>query len=443
MRPLSIAFVALVLCLAAPLHGDDAAAIRLYRDGLTSIVHYLDLMPSPDALPTRQQREDARLLWKSFLDYELALEAIRAAHSGFASDADFRLYHAAYLTEYRHALDFIARAERHPEYHTILNEPVPSLGLISGTYSDFKLRWLNVARAAEFASFALLDKTRGGDPLPGAADDAAAILAAGAGKGSTETVRNAVRIVRDASWAPVPRTLHAIAGGPEKEGPRPSFISSAQIAAMKKKVRPGDLIFERRDWALSNIGLPGFWSHVAMYVGTPAERRTRFGDAFEERLRGAATYPRVGDASVIEAVGEGVIANTFERSADADYVAILRPNVNSETIENAIVRAFSYVGRPYDFEFDFASDDKIVCTELVYKSFEGALQLPVMHLAGHPVTPANDYVRWFDETFDRGRQLDFVAFVDGSAARRNARESGVTALRASWKRPRWYAVETQ
>ncbi len=93
------------------------------------------------------------------------------------------------------------------------------------------------------------------------------------------------------------------------------------------------------------------------------------------------------------------------------------------------------MGRPYDFEFDFATDDRIVCTELVYKSYEGSLDLPVMRLAGRSVTPANDYIRSFDERFDRGRDLDFVAFLDGHARSRRATEASAAELRASWKRP--------
>jgi hypothetical protein len=208
-------------------------------------------------------------------------------------------------------------------------------------------------------------------------------------------------------------------------------------------MRAGDLVFQRRDWALTNVGLPGFWSHVAMYVGTPAERRATFGDAFEDRVRAqnAASYARLEKATVVEAIGEGVIASTFEHSADADYIGVLRPRLAPAAIGDAIARAFTYVGRPYDFEFDFATDDRIVCTELVYKSFEGALHLPVMHLAGRAVTPANDFVRFWDETFDRAPELDFVAFLDGDAAHRSARKGAVTAFRSSWTRPRWHALQ--
>lgn len=422
------------LLLLAILVGDDTTAITVYRHGLLNITSYLGSVPVDGTkLPTREERQNARLMWRSFLDYQLALESIRTANSDFlersgaARNRGFRQYFAAWLAQYRTALQFIEAAERHPEYHSILNERDPTLGLVSGAYSDFKFRWLNVARAGEFATFALLDSTLGGTDVPGAREDARYLLAAGQRSGPAETMRNAARIVQSAAWQPVPAGLAAVAGGQEKPAPRPSFVPVAEIAKVRKQLEPGDLIFERRDWELSNIGLPGFWSHVALYIGSPSERRRSFG---EDPL----PDPKLAHVTVIEAIGEGVIVSTFEHSADADYVAVVRPTVPPPKKAEAIARAVRYLGRPYDFEFDFATDDRIVCTELVYKSYEGALHLPVMRLAGRNVTPANDFVRWFDEVYDGPRELEFVAFLDGHA------RGDLATFRASWKRPRWYSA---
>ena len=446
-----MSLIAAITLFLAPLsfHA-DAEQIARYRAGMHSLVQSIRLPESH--VPTRDERDALRAVWRSFLDYEIGLESVRQRHrdflkrSGSERDRSFRVSHAAWLAQYRAALDFIDAMERHPELHTILDESVPALGIEAGSYRAFKLHWLNVTRAAEWSAFSLIANTTAAPPLAGADADAKAILAAGVGKGTRETLRNAARIVTDAAWNPLPQGLAVVAGGAPAEAPRPSFISREQIAAVRPLMKPGDIVFERRDWSLTNIGLPGFWPHVALYVGTPAERRTTFGDAFEESIRGKnrGRYDRVlSKATIVEAVGGGTVTSTFERSADADYFAVIRPRLSAEQKAAAIARAFAFLGTPYDFEFDFVTDDRIVCSELVYKAYEGAIPFPVMRYAARHVSSPNDFVRWFDEQYGTAAGAEFVAFLDGHAHASAAKRENVEAFRRSWQRPRWHPVAHQ
>ncbi len=438
MRRLCVLLLAMFAALSV--HADDARLIETFRAGMQSLVR--DAAVPASNMPTAEEREDARAVWRSFLDYQLGLETIRNRHADFMKarraerDRSFRLYHAAWLAQYRCALDYVARMERNPELHKILNES-------GNSYAAFKLHWLHVGRAAEWSAFALLDRAFGGTPVPGAAEDAKAILAAGAGKGSKETLRNAVRVVGAAAWNPLPATIAAAAGGPAATAPRPSFISRKQIAAARLLMKPGDILFERRDWALTNVGLPGFWPHVSLYVGTPDERTQLFGAEFERRLRDLAPqrYAELAKGTIIEAVGQGVLVNTFEKAADADYLAVIRPRVDADVKADAIARAFAMVGLPYDFEFDFVTDDRVVCSELIFKAFEKHLDLPVPRYAGRSVATPNDYARWFDERFDlTAIGADFIVFLDGHAHSRSATTESADAFRQSWRRPRWHPI---
>ena len=433
-------FVVLATLAAFSLRADDARLIDTYRAGMQSLIRNTAVPES--SMPAAEERDEARAVWRSFLDYQVGLETIRERHADFLKlrgaerDREFRLHHGAWLAQYRCALDYIARIERNPELHKILNEN-------GNAYAAFKLHWLHVGRAAEWSAFALLDRTFGGTPVPGAAEDAKAILAAGAGKGSKETLRNAARIVARAAWNPLPATIEAAAGGPAATAPRPSFISRKQIAAARPLVQPGDILFERRDWALTNVGLPGFWPHVSLYVGTPDERTQLFGADFERRLRDVAPqrYAELANGNVIEAVGQGVVINTFEKAADADYLAVIRPRVDGTVKSEAIARAFAMTGLPYDFEFDFVTDDRVVCSELVFKAYEQRLDLPVPRYAGRSVATPNDFARWFDERFDATKRgADFIVFLDGHAHSRSATIENADAFRQSWRRPRWHSI---
>ena len=49
------------------------------------------------------------------------------------------------------------------------------------------------------------------------------------------------------------------------------LITQAQLDELAPKLQPGDLIVARRNWYLSNLGLPGFWPHAELWVGAQAD----------------------------------------------------------------------------------------------------------------------------------------------------------------------------
>ncbi len=212
------------------------------------------------------------------------------------------------------------------------------------------------------------------------------------------------------------------------------LISVRQIRAeVEPRLKPGDIFLERRNWYLSNAFLPGFWPHGALYVGRPEDLR-RLGIAedpevksrWQEYIRPA---PDGEPHTVIESVSEGVIFNSLTESMHADYVAVLRPRLSEAQIAQAIVRAFSHQGKPYDFEFDFFTSDKLVCTELVYRAYEGMLHFDLVRVMGRDTLPAIEIGRKFaKERALESRELDLVLFLDGDAASGTAKPAPVEAF---------------
>jgi hypothetical protein len=235
---------------------------------------------------------------------------------------------------------------------------------------------------------------------------------------------------------------------------------------------PGDILLQRREWAFTNLGLPGFWTHAALFVGTPAEREwlaqdpgvrswIRKGGEGGTSLEAAlavwepAAYEEASieaedgaPVRVIEALATGVVLRSFEGSVACDGLAVLRPRLPALAKAAAIARALHFVGRPYDFAFDFARDSTLVCSELVLKSYEArdgrpGLRLPLREIAGHKVVPANEFARAFDEEFGRPEaQFEFVLFLDGNERGRCVVEAGEEAFRKSW-RPKWHVLAQQ
>jgi len=242
-----------------------------------------------------------------------------------------------------------------------------------------------------------------------------------------------------------PATSMAISRFRFKERPpHRGLISPEQLEDIRAQLQPGDILVERRNWYISNSLLPGFWPHTALYLGSYEELREL----------GITTDPRVaphmsdfqgqnelGDEfAVIEAIGEGVIFTSFEQSVgEADAVAIFRPNLSDEDLREALGRALSHRGKEYDFDFDFETTDRLVCTELIFRTYDGILEIPPMRsIMGKPRMAANDYVRlWADGLESDDPQLELVRFLDFDEPNAIAVESNAETLVGTLERSRF------
>jgi protein tyrosine phosphatase (PTP) superfamily phosphohydrolase (DUF442 family) len=472
-------------------HGSDQKAVQNCRDGLARTVQFAasrpDLFPakrqSQLRMLTREQKDEVRGTWRAFLDYSVALDSIRRSHAKYYLITDkternrsFLIAYQAFLAQYRFSLELIRILETDPGMDVLLDDPVSELGLTAGTYTRFKFLFLNAARAAEFAALKTVwTLTLGKPPTTGTSvdEDSAALLKLGCKEGSLLTVENALELVRkggSTAWFPIQKGVSIWMGDTRVWRKDLYLITQEQIADLAGRLQPGDILLERREWYMTNIGLPGFWPHAAIFVGTPENREGFFNDpevkswvASQGRVDGyfekllESRYPAAYAQSlqtledghrprVLEAIGEGVIFTTLEHSAAADSLCVLRPRLTRKEIAVALFRSFFYVGRPYDFNFDFATDSSIVCTELVCKSYEKCpdsrgLKFPMLNILGRLAAPANELVRQFDSTYGTpDQQYDLVAFLDGAEAQRKAVERDVGEFRKSWRRPKWHVV---
>lgn len=432
-----------------------------------------------------EDRKKLRELWWSFFEPMLALDGLKRRYEGwFGVDyiahpelhaRSFAISYAALCAQVaagQAMLDVIAGKELAPK---LFDEAMPELGLPRGTFSAMRAR---LGRTRDYSFVPMggewyeqwIDKHLSGPPGERirrlvSARRAAAVAGLKDMKGALTSAENKAETLKSTAfqaWFPIQKEVAEWAGDTRFAPEHRRLINDAQLAEMKAKLQPGDILVERRNWYLSNVGLPGFWPHAALYSGSRAdiaqafdadpEVQKRFEGSFSAYLekKHPSAWKALGDKdekghlhSVIEAVSEGVVAQSFEHSCGADYVAALRPKLPRVEIAAGLERALRYFGRPYDFDFDFATDDRVVCSELVIKAYEApekgkGLVPPWVTVAGRRAVTPTEFVRLF--VSERGKpdaQLEFVHFLEGREGQKAALVADADALAKTPERPKW------
>jgi len=479
---------------AALVEATTADAARLARllprlDGATARLEKLEprLANAKTGELTAEDRAQLRDLWWQVFEPILAVDELKSRYAGWYGidyieypklhARSFALSFTALCAEADAGLRLLAALEGKPLLPVLFDEAMPEQGLPAHTFSGLRKqlarvrdlllipvgnrwyeRWIAPELRADQASAELTQLL---EPLRQSVQRR--VLTP-----TTRGVSNELDLLQSAifqRWFPVQRDFATWAGDTRVAPQDRRLISDAQLGDFKAKLEPGDIILERRNWYLSNIGLPGFWPHAALFVGTQAavisalaaepdvkqalgDLSQRFSQRYPKAWASLAERDEGGhERCVIEAVSEGVSTASLEHSCAADYVAALRPRVSPLVRARAIERALAYWGRPYDFNFDFATDDEVVCSELVMKAYESSadlrgLNVPYVELLGRRAVPPTEFARAFRDGLGKpDPQLDFVYFLEGRENGHQALVADATALATSCDRPKWDIVQ--
>lgn len=445
---------------------------------------------------TPEQKQTLLSSWGALFSYFSATEALRQKYWDFVKVLPtdprhawgFLLTHAALTAMLATGLKFADTSLNNKQLETLFDEANDEYGVPRGAFAAFKYKAIHLATSTQLltgdaysvAAVPLLKK----QPAAGGAAVAWAVrqMKADSATAKSALVRHGGKlflgnakdlVVDNASRGifPVQKTVAEWLGDTRvaRVG-RPLITVDDLERLVLPNLEPGDIAVARQNWFLSNIGLPGFWPHAELYVGTAKELARHFdGDATvrawaqsqQEKATGLTDllqkrYPDKwrsyaegvdlqghGPIRVIESISEGVSFTAIEHAFGVDYLGVMRPRLEKLDKAKAIERAFRYQGRPYDFDFDFFSDASIVCSELVYKAYQPSadqrgVRLELVDVAGRRTLPANELVRRFDADAELGApQLDFVLFLEGHEREGNATLADVAAFRGSWKRLKW------
>ncbi|MDY7228956.1 YiiX/YebB-like N1pC/P60 family cysteine hydrolase [Hyalangium rubrum] len=478
----------------------DLEQLQRYATGLRGLQEQirknLALYNQKQDIPyTPEQKQALLSTWAAFFDYFASTEVIRQRYWDFVKVPaltqptkhgwGFLLTHGALTTILAHGLTYAELTNGRKQLEVLLDEPSPDYGIPERAFAQFKEKVIHVSTATQLFTG---DGYR--EPLqpvlskvgalkfrltPWVLEEMKANSKVARGKllkrGPSFFTMAAKDIVQDNTLRaifPVQKSVAEWMGDTRVKRIGKPLISREQVMKVLEKMEPGDIMVARQNWYLSNIGLPGFWPHAELYVGTadtldgyfegdaevkawlstlPGQPKTlgeylgRLFPAKWAQYRGTDEH---GDAiRIIESISEGVSFTGPEHGMRVDYLGVMRPRLSKKEKAQAIVRAFTYQGRPYDFNFDFFSDSTLVCTELVYKSYAPSkemkgVRVELVDVAGRRTLPANELVKLFDQEYDTpNRQLDFVAFLDGREDKAGAIEEDVLTFRQTYRRMKW------
>lgn len=204
----------------------------------------------------------------------------------------------------------------------------------------------------------------------------------------------------------------------------PKRVTPQTIRQLKSQLRPGDVFITRHDDAMSNLFLPGFWPHGALYIGTSEERSAMSLQTVSDGIRKSDE-----NINILEAKKDGVLLRNIEETLAVDSFVVLRPKLSKAKIIQALNKGLSHAGKLYDFVFDFSTSDRLVCTEVIYRAYHGvdSIDFELSTKANRKCLSAEDFLNqgvsknWFDPILIYGVGGD--VFHKGGKARQKLAES--------------------
>jgi len=205
----------------------------------------------------------------------------------------------------------------------------------------------------------------------------------------------------------ISRSFGAVVG--PVEWSRNARIGSASQKQILAKLRPLDIIFEKKTNKLTDYLIPGYWGHNAVWLGTK-EQLIELGiwgakelEPFREKIESGF--------SIIEMRRHGAAFSRFHEWIDMDAFASIRVKGLLDKPEKNILKVFSNLneqaGKEYDFGFNVDSAAKVTCSEVVYLSY-GDYKWPTKNVLGRATVGPNEIAELI---FYKDSPLELIAFV--------------------------------
>lgn len=186
-------------------------------------------------------------------------------------------------------------------------------------------------------------------------------------------------------------------------------FSRRQKKQVKRELKPGDIILTFSSGYLSNIFLPGYFKHVFTYTGIQNKKKNKY--LSEIRLKPDQESLISSEHDIIEANSDGVVATTLDSYLNgyANRIIAFRPKLSDSDIRAIMNNLHSFLGMDYDFDFDLTNGEKLACSEVIYRSYNGIgnINLDLEEIFGTTTLSGDKLLEYFMN--DNSTQLIFLA----------------------------------
>jgi hypothetical protein len=450
---------------------EDIYAFQIYQDGQKDILTLFEqnkhILNKDFNHLTLEEKELLLSLWSSYLDYSREIDFLTQTHKFFyqinyieepeLNSKSFLIAYSSFITNYQSFLKLNNMLNKSSFVKTLFNEENKELNINKNSYLFLSHDFVNVNNIIrinagyEYVIFVELNRKNITNEelflinytkktyleLNNLMFDEFDIF--------IESPLNYFEKNTFETWFPAQK---GIAEGMSylKFSLREEYITEKNLDELNKILIPGDIFVQRREGHLTNVGIPGFWTHAALFLGTNKELENYFKEIISEKdlkelinktnERFYIDYYSNNNFSVIEAVANGVILNDLYTSASADYLGVLRANISKEDKLFSVIEGISHYKKPYDYNFDFITNNEVVCSELVFKSYHlknssKGIPFELEISSGRLMLSPNNIVKQYDEKL-KDEYLIFVAYLNYDKNKNEIIFDSENNFRKSW-----------
>lgn len=183
--------------------------------------------------------------------------------------------------------------------------------------------------------------------------------------------------------------------------------NSEATKILRENFRPLDLVYEKREFRLSNYTIPGHFGHVGVWLGTKDEL-VALGIWDKEYFAPFRSFVEAGK-NIIEIRKEGLGFQSIDTFINLDEIAVTRIKGIALRADEVYEGLSEQIGKRYDYKFDARTADKITCAELIAFSY-GDIKWPQTKTLFQISLRPDDLAVL---TLDKSSPAEFVLYFEG------------------------------